>query len=107
MLLAQSEFDSFLLAPERERGDLLEKITGPKYMSASPGEYARDKTLEAEVVELERQLTIMGLLAPVERETLAAELIGIRAELVAKSAELLGYSKGLLPWMLCSLRASA
>ncbi len=49
----------------------------------------------------------MGLLAPVERETLAAELIGIRAELVAKSAELLGYSKGLLTWMLCSLRASA
>ncbi len=96
VLLAQGEFDSFLLAPERERGDLLEKITGTEiYGRISRRVREGTKTLEAEVVELERQLTIMGLLAPAELETLAAELSHLRTELMAKSAETAGLQQTL------------
>ncbi len=88
VLLAQGEFDSFLLAPERERGDLLEKITGTEiYGRISRRVREGTRTLEAEVVALEQQLTTMGLLAPAERETLAAELAGLRAQLATRAAE--------------------
>ena len=33
VLLAQGEFDTFLLAPEKDRADLLEKITGTEIYS--------------------------------------------------------------------------
>ncbi len=88
VLLAQGEFDSFLLAPERERGDLLEKITGTEiYGRISRRVREGTRTLEAELIALEQQLTIMGLLASAERETLAAELAGLRSELAARAAE--------------------
>ncbi len=96
VLLVQGEFDSFLLAPERERGDLLEKITGTEiYGRISRRVREGTKALEAELVELERQLTTMGLLPPSEREALDAELTALRAELAAKSAEAEGLQQRL------------
>ena len=96
VLLAQGEFDSFLLAPERERGDLLEKITGTEIYGRI-SQLVREGTrgMEAEVAELEQQLTTMGLLPSAERETLAAELTELRAELAAKSVEAAGLQQRL------------
>ncbi len=109
-LLAQGEFDSFLLAPERERGDLLEKITGTEiYGRISQRVREGTKALEAEVVELERQLTGLGLLAPSERDRLEADLTAVRAQLTARSveAEVLQGRLGRLDALLAALRRLA
>jgi DNA repair exonuclease SbcCD ATPase subunit len=72
VLLAQGDFDSFLLAPERERGELLEKITGTEIygrISVRVAEGTRMLRLEAEALEL--QLVSLGLLSSEDREALA------------------------------------
>jgi exonuclease SbcC len=71
VLLAQGDFDSFLLAPERERGELLEKITGTEIygrISVRVAEGTRMLRLEAEALEL--QLVNLGLLSSEDREAL-------------------------------------
>ncbi|WP_035354908.1 AAA family ATPase [Edaphobacter aggregans] len=91
VLLAQGDFDSFLLAPERERGDLLEKITGTEiYGRISRRVREGTKALESEVETLESQLTNMGLLNPSEHDALVEALAGLRRDIAAKSAEAAG-----------------
>lgn len=91
VLLAQGQFDSFLLADKHERGELLEKLTGTEiYGRISQRVRGSTKVLEQEVAELEQRRTAMGLLGPSERSALTAELDGLRAELDSKAGEVNG-----------------
>jgi DNA repair protein SbcC/Rad50 len=88
VLLAQGEFDSFLLAPERERGDLLEKITGTEiYGRISRRVREGTKLLELEVEALETQLTNLGLLSLADHDALAEALAELRRSIASKSTQ--------------------
>ena len=82
MLLAQGDFDSFLLAPEKERGDLLSKITGTEiYEKISIAVHRGATMLSNEVSALEQRLTNMGLMPPEEHERLAQTVATLRQTL--------------------------
>ena len=69
VLLAQGDFDAFLLARENERADLLEKITGTEiYTRISRGVYQTTQGLDAVVQQLRQQLTAIGVLSAEDRE---------------------------------------
>ena len=74
VLLAQGEFDVFLLADEGKRADLLEKITGTEIysrisMRVFEDTAERERALEA----LMQQQTAIGVMPEDEREALLAE----------------------------------
>ena len=88
VLLAQGDFDSFLLAPERERGELLEKITGTEIygrISIRVAEGTRMLRLEAEALEL--QLVSLGLLSSEDREALAQTIHVLQQTVATKTNE--------------------
>ena len=79
VLLAQGDFDSFLLAPEKERGDLLSKITGTEiYEKISIAVHRGAAVLSKEVSDLEQKMTNMGLMAPAEHVQLVQTVVTLR-----------------------------
>ncbi|KQP16728.1 AAA family ATPase [Methylobacterium sp. Leaf93] len=87
VLLAQGEFDAFLLAAEGERAELLEKITGTAiYSEISKRIHAGAEAQRAAVKELEAHRDAVGLLD----ESARAEKHAERARLQAEVAELSG-----------------
>ncbi|KQP47020.1 AAA family ATPase [Methylobacterium sp. Leaf106] len=87
VLLAQGEFDAFLLAAEGERAELLEKITGTAiYSEISKRIHAGAEAQRAAVKELEAHRDAVGLLDEAARAEKHAE----RARLQAEVAELSG-----------------
>lgn len=84
VLLAQGEFDAFLLAAESERAELLEKITGTEIYAAISVRVHEGAELRArQVADLERQRTDIGALDAESRGRLITEqdrLAGIVAE---------------------------
>ncbi|CAA2100884.1 Nuclease SbcCD subunit C [Methylobacterium bullatum] len=87
VLLAQGEFDAFLLAAEGERAELLEKITGTAiYSEISKRIHAGAEAQRAGVKELEAHRDAVGLLDEAARAEKHAE----RARLQAEVAELSG-----------------
>lgn len=85
VLLAQGEFDSFLLAPERERGDLLEKITGTEiYGRISRRVREGTRALESQVEALETELTNLGLLNPTDHDALVGVVAALRSAIASK-----------------------
>jgi DNA repair protein SbcC/Rad50 len=88
VLLAQGDFDSFLLAPERERGDLLEKITGTEiygHISIRVAEGTRALRLEVEALEL--QLVNLGLLNSADQEALVQAIHDLQMDIATKTSE--------------------
>ncbi|WP_026608546.1 AAA family ATPase [Methylocapsa acidiphila] len=96
VLLAQGEFDAFLLAGENERAELLEKVTGTEiYAALSVRAHEEAERRKKSVEILETRLASIGLLdAPArvalaqERESLAQEVTAIGAATDALKARL-------------------
>jgi len=85
VLLAQGDFDAFLRADDRERADLLEKITGTEiYARLSARAFEKAREARDAVTRLEARRRDIGLIAP---EALA-ERQAARAGLAARLAEL-------------------
>ncbi len=88
VLLAQGEFDAFLLAAESERAELLEKITGTEIYAAisirvHEGTEARRRTVE----QLEQRRSDIGLLDDDARQGLLDEQGQLAATIAQKAAE--------------------
>lgn len=88
VLLAQGEFDAFLLADESERAELLEKITGTEVYAAisvrvHEGTEARRRTVE----QLEQRRGDIGLLDDDSRRGLLDEQGSLAEAIVQKVAE--------------------
>ncbi len=78
VLLAQGEFDAFLLAAEGERGELLEKITGTGiYTEISKRVHAGAVAERAALETLEARRDAVGLLDAEARERIDAERAAI------------------------------
>lgn len=74
VLLAQGEFDAFLLASEPERAELLEKITGTEiYSRISREVYERTDEKAWVLKALEQQREAVGVLGEEARDALVAE----------------------------------
>lgn len=88
MLLAQGEFDGFLLAAENERAELLEKITGTEIYAAisvrvHDGTEAWRRTVEL----LEGRRSDLGLLQDDARQTLLEEQSRLAGTIAQKVAQ--------------------
>lgn len=74
VLLAQGEFDAFLLAAENDRADLLEKITGTDiYGRVSKRVNAGMRERETQIKMLDQRRADVGLMEDEVRETLVTE----------------------------------
>ncbi|WP_429923199.1 AAA family ATPase [Agrobacterium vitis] len=88
VLLAQGEFDAFLLAAESERAELLEKITGTEIYAAisvrvHDGTEARRRIVE----QMEQRRNDVGLLDDEARQTLLDEQSQLSSTVAQKGAE--------------------
>lgn len=88
VLLAQGEFDAFLLAAESERAELLEKITGTEIYAVisvrvHDGTEARRRTVE----QLEQRRNDIGLLDDESRQALRDEQSQLASSIAQKGAE--------------------
>ncbi len=73
VLLAQGDFAAFLHADERERSELLEKITGTEiYSRLSRGAYERAKQEKQRLQDLQNRLTGIALLSSEAEQNLVA-----------------------------------
>lgn len=89
VLLAQGEFDAFLLAAEGERAELLEKITGTAiYSEISKRIHAGAEAERGKVKELEAHRDAVGLLDEAARAEKHAERARLRAEVTELSGRL-------------------
>lgn len=96
VLLAQGEFDVFLLAAENERAELLEKITGTDiYARVSKKVNDGAKEREARTRELERERALIGVMDGDARTKLENELAERRAVGESKTAQLKAFSERL------------
>ena len=90
VLLAQGDFDAFLRSDDRDRADLLEKITGTEIyarLSARTFERTRDRREAVEALRLRR--AEIGLLSEEERgerQTRRVEIDARRADLATRAA---------------------
>lgn len=81
VLLAQGDFASFLKAKGHDRAALLEKMTGTElYSRISVLAHDRSKAEAEKLRDLERDAGGLRVLAPEERDALAAELTDQQAE---------------------------
>ncbi len=91
VVLAQGEFDAFLRADERERADLLEKITGTEiYARLSVAAFEAAKTAREALLRARERRDAVGLLAPEVRAEKEARRGLIAGELAAIDARLAG-----------------
>ncbi|MDX2070953.1 MAG: SbcC/MukB-like Walker B domain-containing protein [Haliscomenobacter sp.] len=74
VLLAQGDFAAFLHADERERSELLEKITGSEiYSELSKAAYARHKQEDLLLKDLQAEKSRLEILPPEEAEALSLQ----------------------------------
>ena len=88
VLLAQGEFDAFLLAAESERAELLEKITGTEiYAAISVRVHEGTETRRRTVEQLEQRRSDIGLLDDDSRRGLLDEQSQLAETIVQKVTE--------------------
>ncbi|MET0402169.1 MAG: AAA family ATPase, partial [Cystobacter sp.] len=81
-LLAQGEFAAFLRAKEKERAELLERMTGTEvYSRLSIAAHKRNKQVEAELEKQAQGLEAVKLLSEEERQQEAGALVREQSEL--------------------------
>lgn len=96
VLLAQGEFDAFLLSAEGERSELLEKITGTTiYSEISKRVHAGTEAKRAALRELEAARRAVGLLDEAARAERHAARDRLAGETVVLSGELAGLNAAL------------
>lgn len=77
-LLAQGDFDAFLRADARERGDLLEKITGAEiYGRLSARAFEKAREARENVAALDRSRREIGVMDDAQRAALVAQIDAI------------------------------
>jgi len=87
VLLAQGDFAAFLDADERERSDLLERITGTGiYSELSKAAYERYKWEGEKLENIKRELKGLRLLSTKERTALEQQQTALREEITSLSA---------------------
>ncbi|WOJ88914.1 AAA family ATPase [Methylocapsa polymorpha] len=87
VLLAQGEFDAFLLAGENERAELLEKVTGTEIYAALSRRAHEEMEQRRNALDgLEARRAAIGLLDEPARVSLAEELLSLAAETKAIGA---------------------
>lgn len=88
VLLAQGEFDAFLLAAADERADLLEKITGTEiYSTLSQKVHAGTDARRRDMEQEEQRLRDVGVLADADRQTIGAERDDLARAVTDKGTE--------------------
>ena len=88
VLLAQGDFDAFLMASDTDRATLLARITDTgTYSRLSSRVHQGAQERRNEVAELRRRIDAIGLLRLDERETLEAELASLQEKVVALKQE--------------------
>ena len=88
VLLAQGEFDTFLLAAEGERAELLEKITGTEiYAAISVKVHDGTEVRRRAVEQMEQRRSDIGLLDDVARQSLVDEQSQLLATAAGKAGE--------------------
>ncbi|MEG2791265.1 MAG: AAA family ATPase [Odoribacter sp.] len=90
VLLAQGDFATFLKATQKEKAELLEKLTGTDiYSRISTSIYEKAKAAEQELNLLKERIKDIELLSEEQLETLAAEKHAIQQEVESLKNELL------------------
>lgn len=76
VFLAQGEFDAFLKAEGKERGELLEKMTGTEiYRKISARAFAKCKEIKLKLEELDEKRAKLKLLSRTEEDELKTNLV--------------------------------
>lgn len=89
VLLSQGDFAAFLRAGERERSELLERITGTEvYSILSKGAFQKFRQEEERLAQARRELETLRIMDPVEIETLQAEQTQLRRDAVQLKSEM-------------------
>jgi len=89
VFLAQGEFDAFLKAEGKERGELLEKMTGTEiYRQISARAFAKCKEVRLKLDELDQRRAALKLLSPYEEESLRAALSDYRRDFGSSDEQL-------------------
>lgn len=92
VLLAQGDFATFLKAPQRDKAELLEKLTGTEiYSRISSAIYEKSKAAELELNRIKERISDIDLLSEENIEALKTETKSLADETVtlAKKIELL------------------
>ena len=98
VLLAQGDFARFLKADERDRADLLERMTGTElYGELSKAAFQRRKTALAEVEAVEAKSADMTLLEDADRDALRAREVELK-RVLALFDEAFRASEAALRW---------
>ena len=96
VLLAQGEFDAFLLAAESDRAELLEKITGTEiYAVISMRVHEGTEFRARHVADLDRRRVDVGVLADENRAQLLAEQSRLTELIAEKTSERDRYNEQL------------
>lgn len=99
VLLAQGDFAAFLQASERERSDLLERITGTGiYTRLSQAAYERSKLEQQQLEDLQRRRDTLEILSEAEVEALEKEWEE-RQSAIRKKRKLLSGRRDDLLWL--------
>ncbi len=99
VLLAQGDFAAFLQASERERSDLLERITGTEiYTRLSKSAYERSKLEQQQLENLQQQRNVLEILDEAEVEELEKDLEERQSAIRNKRKVLAGQRDDLL-WL--------
>jgi len=99
VMLSQGDFAAFLKASERDRSDLLERITGTEvYTRISIAAYERHKLEQQRLAELERELESLDIL---KEEAVAAleEELKEKKKSTARERKALEQSREQLAWL--------
>lgn len=89
VLLAQGDFATFLKATQREKAELLEKLTGTDiYSRISIGIYEKSKSAEQELGAIQERINDVPLLSNEQLESLTQEKISIAKEIKSIKVEI-------------------
>lgn len=89
MLLAQGSFTAFLLAPVRERSNILEEITGTSiYSDLSKLVFERSKLEDSKLSSLQKDLGEMKCLKPEEESLIQDEINGLNQNIVQTDSDI-------------------
>ena len=82
MMLAQGSFTAFLLAPVKDRSNILEEITGTEiYSDLSKLVFERSKLEDTRISDLQEELQAMKCLSSEEVETIQGEISDLSREI--------------------------
>jgi exonuclease SbcC len=100
ILLAQGDFDAFLVAKTADRAAILEKVTGTEvYRNISRRVYARHTVAKQALETLEARRGEHHLLTPEERIALTGEIATLHATQKAEDIELVGITADLQTYL--------